>query len=372
MQSKVSVVKCESYKREEVELSLRKALGFLGGISNFIKPGARVLLKPNLLIAIEPQCGITTHPEIIRAVAGMLKEIGAKIYLGDSPSTFAKVEDIKEVYQRTGMAQLAREENIELVEFRQKALKNGLPLASILDEVDFVINIPKFKTHDFMTLTAAVKNLFGLIPGLYKSELHKKYFKPEEFAAKLVDIYEIARPALNIVDAIDVIEGDGPGTKGDLRHTGLILASADAVSIDSILALLTKLKPEDIPTNKEAIRRGIGNADLGSIEIVGEKLADIIIPDFKLPQPSIARKLPPFVFNLLKKFLDYRPKINEKLCVKCKKCQEACPTKVIDIERKKKIDYRNCIRCFCCLEVCPERAISIKKSLLARLLGLRG
>lgn len=372
MREKVSIVKCSDYKSESVERSVRAAIGLIGGISAFIRPKSRVLIKPNLLIAIEPERGITTHPEIIRAVIRQLKEIGAEVFIGDSPSVFAKIEDVKEVHRRTGILKLCEEEGVELVEFKPAGLISGFPLAGILKEVDFVINVPKFKTHDLMVLTGAVKNLFGLIPGLYKSELHKKYFKPEEFAKNLVDIYEAAKPRLNLVDAIDAIEGDGPGTKGDLRHCGLILASSCAAAIDNVLARIIKLDPQDIPTNREAKKRHLAGADKSDIEVVGEKLESAVIPDFKLPQPSVVRKIPAPLFNILKRFLDCRPQIDERLCVKCKKCQEICPMKVIDIDKKKKIAYRNCIRCFCCLEVCPERAISIKKSLLSRLLGMRG
>jgi uncharacterized protein (DUF362 family)/Pyruvate/2-oxoacid:ferredoxin oxidoreductase delta subunit len=373
MKSQVSIVKCDNYIAQDVEFSIRKAIDLIGGISSFVRNGSRVLIKPNLLMAIEPERAITTHPAIIRAIIKVLKEIDCKIYIGDSPSVFGKPQEVKEVYRKSGVERVAEEEGIELVEFRQTYFKKDFPLASILAEVDCLISVPKFKTHDFMLLTGAVKNLFGLIPGIYKSELHKKYFKPDKFAQKLIEIYEIVRPALNIVDAIDIIEGDGPGTKGDLRHIGLILASPNALAIDSILARMMNLKPIDIPTIKEAEKRGLGSIDLGLIEITGERLEDIIIKDFKLPKPSIVHKVPLNLFNLFKGLLNYWPEIDPKKCICCKKCQTICPVKVIDMKNGRlKIGYKDCIKCFCCLEVCPEGAISIKRSLLAKILGIRG
>lgn len=372
MKSKVSVVKCDNYKKENIESALKKAIDSLGGIANFIKPASRVLLKPNLLMAIEPEKAITTHPELARSVIRILKNLDAKIYLGDAPSVWGKPQDLKEVYGKTGMSRLAAEEGVELIEFTPSQIKRGLPLASIIDEVDFIISVPKFKTHSFMTLTGAVKNLFGLVCGLHKTELHRQYFKPEQFAKKLVDIYEIVRPTLTIVDAIDVLEGNGPATGGDLRHLGLIIVSADCVAIDSVLARIMNIMPQRIPVIKEARSRNLGNSELSSIEIIGENLKDIITADFKLPPPSLMHKVPLGVFNLFKGLLNYRPDINPKLCVRCKKCQAICPAKIISIEPQIKIDYSGCIKCFCCLEACPERAISIKKSLAAKIMGLRG
>lgn len=374
MSSKVGIKKCLDYHTENVERALREALSLIGGIASFIKPSARVLLKPNLLMAIEPDRAITTHPEIIRAVIHILKEINAEIYLGDTPSVFGKSEDlaIEEVYKKTGMYKLASEEGIKLVELKEKNFKKGLPLTGFLDNVDAVVNIPKFKTHGLMILTGAVKNLFGLIPGLSKSEMHKKYFRAHEFAAMLVDVYQAVLPVINIVDAVEVIEGDGPATSGEKRRAGLILAGADAVAVDSVLARLMNLMPNDIPVIKEAQKRGLGNSALASLEILGESLDDVIIPDFKLPKTSLVYKIPKPVFNLIKKLLDYRPRINPKICIRCKKCQTICPKQVITIEPKIKIDYSGCIRCFCCQEVCPVAAISVKKSFTARMLGMRG
>ncbi|HDZ76639.1 MAG TPA: DUF362 domain-containing protein [Candidatus Omnitrophica bacterium] len=370
--SVVSCVKCKDYKSVNTQAALRNAVDLIGGISKFVRPKSRVLLKPNLLMAIEPESGVITHPEVIRATIRLLKEVDAKIYIGDSPSVWGKSQELKEVYRRSGIAALAECEGVELVEFTAKGLKNDLLLTSFLNNVDCVISISKLKTHGLMTLTAAVKNLFGLIPGLYKSELHKKHFKIDDFAGRLVDIYELVKPCLNIVDAVDAMEGDGPGTGGDLRHVGLLLAGNDAIAIDSILARLIGVDPEDIPTIRQARKRNLGNSDLESITLRGESLNDVIIPDFKLPQPSIVQKIPRGLFSFLTGLIKYYPVINSKVCVKCGKCEIACPEKIIDIKRKHKIDYSNCIKCFCCLEVCPERAIAIKKSLVAKILGLRG
>lgn len=375
MSSEVSIIKCADYEKENVESALRASIKLLGGITSFVKPRSRLLLKPNLLMAAEPAAAITTHCEIIRAVIKIVKEIDAEIFIGDTPSVFGKSEDlvIEEIYRKTGVAKLAEEEKVRLVELKQKTFRHGLPLTGFLSEIDAVINIPKFKTHGFMVLTGAVKNLFGLVPGLSKSEMHKEYFKPQDFADMLLDVYQEVNPCLNIIDAIDVIEGDGPGTSGKKRHLGLILAGGDGIAVDAVLSAVVNLIPREVPVIFAAGKRNLGNSGLDSIEILGENLKEVMIADFKLPKTSLMYKMPKPIFDItIKKLLDYRPKINPKICIRCKKCQIICPKQVISIEPKIKINYSGCIRCFCCQEVCPAGAIRIKKSLLTKILGMRG
>ena len=83
MSAKVSIVKCSSYEPAIVESAIRETVNLLGGLNNFIKPGSSVLVKPNLLMSKPPEFGITTHPEVLRAVIHLLKEIDCKIIVGD-------------------------------------------------------------------------------------------------------------------------------------------------------------------------------------------------------------------------------------------------------------------------------------------------
>jgi Pyruvate/2-oxoacid:ferredoxin oxidoreductase delta subunit len=234
------------------------------------------------------------------------------------------------------------------------------------------VNIPKFKTHDFTLLTGAVKNLFGLVPGTYKTELHKNYSKVDEFSRVLVDIYEEAKPILTVIDGIVAMEADGPGTSGKMRNLGLLLAGSDCVSIDSILARIMGIKPFDVLSTYEAAKRGLGIADLKSIRILGEKLEDVIGEPFILPSTSIVKRaIPQPMLNLVKKMIRYYPYVEYAKCIRCSACISACPGKAIAMENSgPAFDYQRCIACFCCQEACPESAIKIKKSILAKMLGL--
>jgi len=372
MNPKVSIVRCSSYNPSLVQEATKKAVDLIGGISNFIKPQSRVLVKPNLLMATEPKSGVDTHPEVVRAVLKLLKGINCSIYLGDGPSVWgSQAENVDEVYARSGIKRITEEEGVTLVKFNKRRWRGEFPLTTWLDDCDYLVSIPKFKTHDLTILTGAIKNLYGLVPGTYKTELHKKYFDKEDFSKILVDIYGETRPTLTIIDGIVAMEGDGPGTSGKLRNTGLILVSSDGVALDSVLALIMGLAPLDISTTKEAANRGLGLADINSIQILGERLEDIIEEPFQLPTTSLARKMPRTVIEIGKKLIRFYPKVNHNNCNRCGACIQACPNKVISMKNSRIIiNYSGCISCFCCQEACPASAIKVKKSVFAKMIGL--
>lgn len=372
MNSKVSIIKCASYNPSLVQQAARRAIDLLGGISSFIRPASKVLVKPNLLMAKEPEFGIDTHPEVVRAVIKVLKEIDCKIFVGDGPSVWGnQIENADEVYSRSGVKRVCEEEKVEIVNFYKRRWRGKFPLTTWLDNCDYLINVPKFKTHDLTILSGAIKNLFGLVSGTYKTELHKNYFNIGDFSKILVDIYQEAKPALTIVDGIVAMEGDGPATSGKLRNLNLLLASPDCVSLDSAMALIMGLEPFAILSTKEAARRGLGIADINSIEICGEKLEEITPEPFLLPTTSIKKKIPLPVINLAKKLIRYYPCVEQDNCTKCAACIEACPNKIVSMKNNRIVfDYAKCISCFCCQEACPASAIKVKKSILAKIIGL--
>ncbi|MFH1413743.1 MAG: DUF362 domain-containing protein [Candidatus Omnitrophota bacterium] len=372
MNAKVSVVKCENYNSALVEESVSKAVDLIGGISNFIKPKSKVLVKPNLLMAKEPKAGIDTHPEVVRAVIKLLKKIDCSIYLGDGPSVWgSQIENVDKVYELSGMKKVCEEESVNLVKFDKRRMRRGFPLSTWLDQCDFIVNLPKFKTHDLTLLTGAIKNLYGLVTGTFKTELHKKYYTNKDFSKVLVDIFQEIKPSLTIVDGIVAMEGDGPATGGRLRNLKLLLAGSDCVALDSIMALIMGVEPEAVLSIKEAAKRNLGLADINSITILGEKLEDAIQEPFLLPTTSITAKIPRPVIKLAMKLIKYYPYVDHNNCTRCNACIEACPAKVMNMKNNQvAINYSGCISCFCCQEACPSSAIKVKKSVLARLIGL--
>lgn len=366
--SKVSIVRCASYKQPEVEGAVKIAVEQLGGIEKFIKPNSRVLIKPNLLSARAPEEGVDTHPEVVRAVARLVKTITPHILLGDSPGGWG-IKDIDRVYEKSGMKKICLQENIKLVKFDKAVMLDGFPIASVVKEVDAIVSVPKLKSHATTVLTGAVKNMFGAVVGLHKAQCHLKAPMPDKFAPVLAHVYSLVKPVLSVMDGIVGMDGEGPAA-GRLRDFGIILASGDGVSLDAVFAQLAGLDPRRVLTTHEAHKRGCGIADPNRIEIVGEKLEDVKIAHFKLPKTSILFNLPRPIINAGVAALKLCPHIQKKQCKRCGLCFKICLKNAI-----KKIDTgeyvvntKECIRCFCCYEVCPYKAITLKKSLLAKVI----
>lgn len=373
MSSQISVVKCDSYEPVPVEQAVRRVVDLLGGITSFVKPGSRVLVKPNLVMPKEPEYGITTHPEVVRAVIHILKEVNCKVILGDCPTIWGRyIENVDEVYAVTGIKKLCRDEGVELVSFDKRRMRDKFPLTTWLDECDYLVNLPKFKTHALTLLTGAIKNLFGLVSGTYKLELHKNNFEHFEFAKILVDIYQETRPALTIVDGILALEGDGPATGGKIRRLNLLLGGSDCVALDTVMAKIMGIKGQEVLTTKEAALRGLGEGQLSKIKILGEDIDKLNVEAFILPETSLKlSNLPKPLKKILRLLFKHYPYPLRSKCTRCGHCVNVCPKKCITLKKRGiHIDYKRCIACFCCQEACPAAAIAVKKSILAKLIGL--
>ena len=363
MKSTVSIVKCQTYDEDKVLEGLRRSVDLIGGIETFVRKGNRVLLKPNLLYGKAPEKAVTTHPSIIKGVIQMVREAGGIPFIGDSPS----VGSLMRAAEKAGIKRVADEVNCPLVEFDQPVLapKAGGKLFKHLEidravlEADVIINLPKWKTHSLTLLTLGVKNLFGCVPGPRKALWHLRAGEDRKlFAQMLVDLYQVVRPSLTILDGILGMEGNGPHS-GDPISLGLILASRDPLSLDQIVCDLLGIPRESLPTNRVAFEEGLAK---DGIDVVGERVEEVRVPRFMLPTPSEpAWILPGFLRRALRNALTSKPVFEENLCDNCDQCIGACPPKALGRkERGLVFDYGKCIRCFCCQEVCPAGAITIK------------
>lgn len=369
--SRVSIKKCATYGSEETTAAVKEAVSLLGGMERFVRPGSRVLLKPNLLSARAPEEGVDTHPEIVRAVARLVKPITPHIFVGDSPGGW-ELRDIEKVYEKSGVKAVCEDEGLRLVKFDKPVETKGYPIASVITEVDSIISISKLKTHSTAILTGAIKNTFGAVVGLHKAQCHLRAPMPAQFASVLADVLSIVKPALSIMDGVIGMEGEGPAA-GNLRNFGLILASADAVALDSVFAMLAGLDPLRVPMIYEAQKRGLGTAELKKIEVLGENAADIRIRNLKLPKTSLLFNLPRPLIALGIKAIKFYPRIDRNKCAACGLCANICARAAVKKTGNKKmaIDTDECIRCFCCHEVCTYNAITLYKSFLFRMISSR-
>lgn len=356
----VAIKRCKDYNPPDVQQAVNEAIELLGGIEKFIKPGQRVLIKPNLLSPRPPEEGVCTHPEVVRAVIKVVKKATDNIYVGDSHGGF-EIIDMDNVYEISGIKDVCRQENVKLVKFNTTINVDGIPFAGIIKRIDVIVNVPKMKTHGLTTITGAVKNMFGTVVGKYKAECHFRYPKNEDFYLAIVRIFSYVVPTLNIMDGITAMEGNGPAA-GPLRNAGLILASDDAVSLDAVFAKIIGIEDNRVKTTFQSAKMGLGVADLSKIEISGERIEDARIKDFALPEASFIYCAPPWIIKLLGWFVRTRPFIHKDKCVSCLICEKNCPAKAMDISRHY-INYSKCIYCFCCHELCLHNAVGIKKSL---------
>ena len=362
---KVALIKCPDYASDKVFDSVKRCVDLVGGIESFVRHGTKVLIKPNLLSAREPEEAVDTHPEVVRAVARLVKAAGATPLVGDSPGGYGA--NIDEIFERSGMRDLAKEEGVELVKFTTSKFVDGIPFTRYLFDCDTVISVPKLKTHGVTVLTAAIKNMYGTVTGLYKAECHSKAPKESDFAKVIAKVYSIAKPHLTILDGIVAMEGDGP-SGGKARNMSLIMAGADAVAIDACAAAIIGLNPLDVAVTKEAFKDGLGEADLDKIELTGDPIADFITVDFKLPQTTALKLIPRSIINGIAGLIKFKPYIDINVCTRCNLCKITCPVNAIEIDRDFcKIDYKKCVRCLCCHEVCPYKAIYIKRNMLTKL-----
>ncbi len=369
--TEVSLVRCDSYEIARVEAAVKESIDLLGGIERFIKAGEKVLLKPNLLTDAAPDKAITTHPEVLRAVARLVKTVTPYVYCGDSPSVWGgEKKNIDHVYEVCGISDVCRQEGVELVYFTKPRLAGGHPLADWAFSCDKLINIPKLKTHGLTVLTASVKNLFGLVVGMHKMKIHRDNPKPVDLSKAIVDIYEARKPDLNIVDAIVSMEGQGPGSAGTLKKMGLVAASGDGACLDVVLAYLMNLNILEVPTNRETIARKLAPPSVASIDTCGCNIKDFIKTDYKLPKTSALARMPKWGADILASFLSMKPSAVASKCRLCGACMKACPVGAIKQDKGGMVfDKGKCILCLCCQEVCPYAAIDIKRGLLLRLLS---
>ncbi len=358
---KVVIEECESYS--DVDLALENGLKKLGGIGAFVKEGEKVLIKPNLLSARNPEEAVTTHPEVIRAVIKQVKKLTDDITIADSPGFVGDIRGWDRVIEKTGVRLLAEEESVKIeslktpkeVEIKEWIVARKFIVSEEIFRYDKVINIAKLKTHSLTVYTGAVKNMFGIIPGKIKSGMHTKFQDPITFSKMLLDLYTLKKAELNIIDGIYGMEGQGPSA-GDKKHFRILGISDDALALDYVITKGLKL---DAPLIMIAEERCM----IKDLQVFGEVKGSI-----KKPSSGILENVVlPLAGNLRRKFTS-KPVLIEEKCTKCESCFKICPVFAIKMAPYPNFDYKKCIRCYCCHEICPEKAIYLKKSLAQKIL----
>jgi uncharacterized protein (DUF362 family)/NAD-dependent dihydropyrimidine dehydrogenase PreA subunit len=377
---KVYATRCSDYDKAEGQMV--NLLEMMGGIETFISPGERVVLKTNLLAAAKPEKAVTTHPSIVSSIARMAKDISTEPIIADSPgSGYPYTERLLEkTYRMTAMDQVAAETGIDLnfdtsyqvVSYPEGAYFKRFEIITPVHEADSVINLCKLKTHGFMHMTGAVKNMFGIIPGLTKPGYHAKLQEKSHFANMLIDLCDYISPQLSIMDAVIGMEGNGPHN-GETRAIGLLLASSSPLALDVVAGEIMGLPKDKNPVLIEADKRGLSPVNLDQLELIGVDPPDLRISDYKLPStvPVLSDRILGALYPIFRNGFSVFPRVIKSKCISCGTCRDACPMHVITVIDKTpaQIDTKNCIRCYCCHEMCPHDAVELRSSRIYRLLN---
>ncbi|HPD16692.1 MAG TPA: DUF362 domain-containing protein [Planctomycetota bacterium] len=373
--AKVAIVRCADYEPQRVDDAVRRALDLIGGLGPIVRPGQRVLLKPNLLRAAPPERAVTTHPTLIRSMAAAVREAGAQAWVGDSPGGIQwNVTD--KVLAESGVGPAALEAGAEIKDFEaggtvamecpEAMVLKKFALARAVREADAVFSLAKLKTHCQTLYSGAVKNLLGCLPGGGKIRVHQLAPKSRQLWAAFLDIYAVVRPRLALIDGIVAMEGEGP-SHGKVRPLGLLIASEDSVAADAVACRVIGYPPRAVKLFEQAEERGLGVGDLKQIEVVGVPIEEAAVRDFVRPSNFAFEVIPGFLMKLIGRGVSVKPEIVQELCKKCGMCQRSCPADAIARHEGLAIDPAKCVRCFCCHELCPHDAIALKRAWFIRL-----
>ncbi len=291
--STVTLTRCSDYSEERIADCLQRHFELLGGLEKFVKRGDSVLLKPNFIAPRPRRCATQTDPAIIIETARLLKDFGARPFVADSPAwgdVFRCVKALKldEALKKLSVPvkELNKPKSCYLSERNPK-----VGISSVALDADVIINLPKLKSHQQLTATFAVKNMFGCVSGKKKAIWHFARGKnAKEFCELLLDIFRFVNPVVTIIDAVTVMDSGGPIT-GRARPLGYILAGTDATACEVVCCKLVNIEVNDVAIIKTARQLGFGCAEAEKIKILGD--AFTACTDFKLP------KLVPIRFSLL-------------------------------------------------------------------------
>jgi uncharacterized protein (DUF362 family)/ferredoxin len=369
----ISVQQADQYEQDAMKRAIDAHFSMLG-IEKDMRPGLKVLIKPNLVTARRPEQSVTTHPALLMAICAWLRERGVcEITIADSPGGPHMTANLKTVYNLSGMTQLSAAASLNMdtgysaVQCPAGFMNRSFNIINPILEADYIINVAKLKTHGMTILSAGIKNLFGAIPGLQKPELHYRFPDPKDFVRMLLEVAQTVKPQVTVLDAVDAMEGNGPNS-GTTRHMGLTFASRDMYAQDWAACALMGIDPQSVPML--SLARDMGLLQPEEIKLTGFTPA-VSDPPFKLPDSidyDLLKKLPGFLRRPLSpvvtRLLKPVPEVNVEKCIGCGKCAESCPSKIIVIHNGKAcISRKNCISCFCCQEMCPVHAIGVKRKI---------
>ena len=263
---------------KDVQENVTRVFEMMGGVTKMIEPNSTVVLKPNAGHAAPPEFAVCTHPETVRAVIREVKKANPKrIVIAEAAAVGC---DTIECYEACGIAKVAEEEGVELVDIkRDKDLINvavrgyrsnisHVKLPRLLLEAEHIINLPILKAHASMVFSGALKNIKGVVQDQVHTTMHR-----QNLTMAMMDVWSVCRPDLNIMDVMSAASGYSPHTPTPIE-LDCVMGSKDPVALDRIACELVGIDPDGVSYFKVADEVGLGTTNQENIEVVGDKLDD--------------------------------------------------------------------------------------------------
>ena len=369
MTTTVALQRCAEYDFEKV-------LECIHVMFDLVPPpdvrGKTVLLKPNILYPKSPDLAVCTHPVVVGAAVKAFKELGAaRVIAGESPA----IANSTLAAKATGMYDQVINNGGEWADFKEPTtvacpegkIVKTIDFAKQFLEADIVVSIAKLKSHQLMTYTGAMKNLFGLMIGLEKAGCHYRFAKKEDFAAFLTDLVVAAKPQYAIMDAIVGMDGPGGPGSGDPIKLGFLAASDNILALDWKCSELVGYNPHNILNLQDALERGCWGEDPAEFTTSGAAEDSCRCTTFRIVRDSqsLQKKMPGIINFLAKKLLTKTPQFVARKCQKCRRCEQICPAHIVKMNgpdgTAQLNDKQKCLHCFCCHEICPASAIVLRR-----------
>lgn len=364
----VSIKKCDTYDRGSVLSVLKEQFSDIGITADSFKD-KKVVIKPNLVRRCDESQGATTHSSMSYAAARLAIDLGAKqVIFAESPGGVFTPSTIKSAFAVARIDKVAEETGADLnfdtqavtVDARDGIKSKTFHILKAINDADVIINLAKLKTHGLTLMSAAVKNYFGVIPGVEKFETHARFPDKDDFSNMIVDLCYVlceSKTTINIVDGIVGMEGNGP-TNGTPRKMGVVVTSQNPFNADVVCSKILGVHSH-VKTVSISKERGYTDSD---VKTVGESVESCLVSDLVLPDGL--DKVHLLSDEKLLKIFKPKPVVDRSVCRKCGECARSCPMHTISVgkDKKIKINTKNCIRCFCCQELCPFDAIKIRQN----------
>jgi uncharacterized protein (DUF362 family) len=279
----VAVKSCVDYDPAAVREAIEAQFRLLGGVDRFVQRGARVLIKPNLIVPKPPEVPAQTHPEVIFAVAAIVKAAGAMPLVGDSPAW----SNTRGCLRALGIEERLEQLGAEIVNLdrpvRMRIENTPVGISRPALEADAIINVPKLKAHQQLGATFAFKNMYGCVCGLGGKEKAYWHFargkEYEPFCRMIVGIYQRLAPVLTIIDGIVGMEGQGP-INGRPRQVGYLVAGSDPAACERVCCEMVGFEPRDLPLLVTADKMGVGCGLDEPVTVLGDAFTRPVLDDF--------------------------------------------------------------------------------------------